>query len=285
MKRTVFAIGLLLGGCGADGPAPDDSSAATNEALERAPDARPFYAFEVRGHVFEFVQPGGAGLVLVEKSPIGAASLLDGVDVRRPSVSDMYRHLKPGTEVPRELLEFEARVELVSLPGEALPGPDISAPEGSPQRASLPAPGQHTTHEGGSAHFQSSHCPTQPDPATGFSFYEEHSPKSTRLFCWANGYTGTWTESSSAKVLTHDVAAVFRSVRYEMKVQGWSAGWDVLQGQQTRFNGWNGKFWDCWCVPICACGDQDYNVKSMSGKVFDGTQGPSTWRFGGGFWK
>lgn len=286
MKRTLIAmvaLGALLAGCSAnDGT---EAPSVDTQKHELAPDAKPFYEFEAGGHLFQFVQPGGAGLVLVEKTAVGETSLLAGYSAERPSVTAMYQYLKPGAKVPQELLDFDAKVKLVASPSAALPDPEVPPPQGSPQLAPASEPGQHTAHEAGAAHFQSSHCPTQPDPGTSFDYYEEHSPQSTRLFCWSGGYTGTWTESSTAKVLTHTVAAVFRSVRYEMSVQGWSGGWDVLQGQQYLFNGWNGTFWDCWCVPICACGDEDYNIKGMSGKVFDGTQGPSTWRFGGGFWK
>ncbi len=217
MKRTLFAIGALLVGCGADdGTTPIGTEPPPVETEARAPDAVPFYEFEVGGHRFQFVQ-AGAGLVMHESSPMDAPSLLEGFRPAKLTVSSVHQFLKPNAAVPQELLDFDSRVELVVPPGEALPDPEIPPPQGSPAVAPAPLePGQRPMHEAGGAHFQSSHCPTTPSPSTDFDFYEEHSPHSTRLFCWSGDHIGPWTESSTAKVLTHEVAAVRSSVRYEM---------------------------------------------------------------------
>jgi hypothetical protein len=255
-----------------------------------SPPAEPFFRFEVRGHTIEFVETPGGGLVVSEIGNTDEPSVMVGLDPKRASPTKIYTTLTASATVPPELLAYEER--LAALPRSeiaSVPDAEIAEPVGSPDAASSvdTIPGQRLMHEGGSAHFTSSHCPTSPDAGVQWNFFEEHAPIATRTFCWAAGFTGQWAESSTAKATTQEVAAVVGNVCHNLSLPGWSGSWTVTPGTTNRVWARNGTFWDC--CGICACGDQDIHERGISSTISTGAPGCNafglTWRWGGGFWR
>lgn len=287
MKALLGVLGAcLITACSVESSEPPASlEGVAEEGSELAPPAEPFFEFHVHGHTIQFVETEGGGLVVSEIAPTDEASIMTGIDAEEALPSEIYQALIPGAGVPPELSEYEARMGAFVTERPTSVDPEVSARSGSPDIAI--APGSRLTHEAGGPHFAESHCPTTPDSGVQWSFYEEHAPITTRSFCWSAGFTGAWTESSSSKATTQEVAAVVGDVCYNLSLPGWSGSWTVAPGTTQRFWARNGTFWDC--CGICACGDLDIHQKTITGTISTGAPGCNaaglTWRWGGGFWR
>jgi hypothetical protein len=291
MMRSLGFVALscfVLAACAVDtSDGISETGVDPNEtAIPLEPAAVPFYRFEVRGHTIEFVETPGGGLVVAEIANSDEPTVMVGVDAERAAPSAIYTTLTANEAVPAEILAYEERIaNLPRSQGRSEPDPEVEQPLGSPEAAS--SSGVRLMHENGADHFTASHCPSAPASGVEWDFYEEHAPKATRKFCWAAGFTGQWTEKSTAKAATQEVAAVVGSVCHNLSVPGWSGSWTVSPGKTHRVWARNGFFWDC-CF-ICACGDQDISEKTITSSISTGAPGCNdpglTWRWGGGFWK
>jgi hypothetical protein len=250
-------------------------------------EAQPLAEFDAKGHTIRLYAGSAGDVVIAERKSPQERSVLEGLpdDI---SLTSLYSRFQSGP-VPAAIVEFDAR----AIPPDgseaeiAATAPAAEA-SGSPKVASEAAPGLRLTHEDGTGdHFRAAHCATTPSSSIP-DLWTMNPPTAVRTFCWASGFTGSWTETASARVLTQAVSAISGDICYTLSTSdGTSMQFNIFQGEQWDFNWRNAVYDDTSSCPpwpfACGAVPRRIRIKTMNGAV--GCASGDSWRFGGGFWK
>jgi hypothetical protein len=277
----LFAAACAEGGDGAVDEAP--SAPTVGDTAGAEPEA--FGKLTLREHTISFYDEGDGVFGVAERGPIGEPSLLD----RFPSgasPSEIFARLDAGP-VPESVLEFERRHHIVS---------SLNLDDADAESAATETRDGFVVlkHEAGASHFTSSHCPPEPFPAVWSGFAEGFHRSSaqtntnivTRKFCWSAGHSGSWTESSTAAVMSNVVSAVSGSICFTRVKDTGSATWTILQGEQMTYNTFNRPA--VWNPPCggSACSSLYASVNApLSASVGCANDAGDVWRWGGIFKK
>lgn len=280
MRTLIGFLVLVVAGCSGTGPAQPlaDESIEEDAMPVDVGTSRELARFDAEGHAVEIHELSPGSLLIVERGKLGDPSRLERL-IGATSLSDLYSRFAEGP-VPQSLLEFEGR--LPPHGGTELPDPDQDTGAPPPPKPAGGTPGPRLMHESGSAHFGSAHCPDEPASGT-LSIGTD--PVTVRQFCWASGYTNSYTESASAAVSTHEIGAASGNICYTVKDDETSRSYEIASGEYLRVWRSNERIWyDVPCPSGAVCsGVTMPRVATMSGAV--GCASGDTWRFGGGFWK
>lgn len=177
------------------------------------------------GHTVNFVVTDAAGVVLYERWLAGQESVLD--DIEDTSITGIFDALRPGEEVPAELLEQESGSNLLDAP----PAEDtVAVPEVEPAPAELALLEKHLTNDG--AHFRAhNQCPTVMD-RVNFGGEERNTVSDV---CWLEVMGPGNTASISATHSAAYIGATIGNTGITTVVGGQVVNsFTVLEGEQVR---------------------------------------------------
>lgn len=313
MKRIVISLLLATTACATGVDDPSESAAAqeprsaTEASAEQAPSVlagsgkqlegagQQLAQLEIGSHSIELYELAPGALAVVEDSPFDAPSLLDAVPLEA-SATDIYEQFAVAP-APPAIVDFQARarasadlqrlrpIQPAQLDARAeAPGllassaPDVRVLAGPPPVSDLGA-------DPGATVFERDFCDFVP------SFNLGTDPVRVRRFCYPEGRVGSKTESATANILIHHVAALlFGDVTYTATTRladgsPSTTSWTVAPNRLKRFRLANEYVWyDVPCPSGAVCsGVMLPRVGVVTGKVSDPDN--TYWRFGGSFWK
>lgn len=313
MKRIVISLLLATTACATGVDGHDESAAvpapqrATESSVEHAPSAlagsgrqlegtgQRLAQLEIGSHSIELYETAPGALAVVEDSPFDAPSLLADVPLEA-SATDIYEQFA-AAPAPPAIVDFQARarasadlkrlhpMQSAQLDTRAEPhgllatsAPDVRVLAGPPPVSDLGADPLATV-------FERDYCDYIPSYNLGTD------PVRVRRFCYPEGRVGSKTESATANILIHHVAALlFGDVTYTATTRladgsPSTTSWTVAPNRLKRFRLANEYVWyDVPCPSGAVCsGVMLPRVGVITGKVSDPDN--TYWRFGGSFWK
>ena len=278
---VLAASSSLLAGCSAADVASGEQVSTPAGEGATAEYAQPLIEFEAKGHLVRAYELKAGALALGERHNGEEAALADLPEAMK--LSEIYTRFNSGP-VPEAILQFEERAELAAnedFDPEAEAADLAQTPDGAPKFA---APGLGLKFEGGPEHFRQDHCPSVPGPYDYSNLVP--NPIAVRLFCWADGHIGNWTETGNARVAKIHVASAAGTTNVTLQGEGINQTFPVFNLEQWDWVWRNGTYWDrsgCRPWPIACSPPLKIRQQTMNATVQPDSGG--VWRFGGGFWR
>lgn len=170
-RTTLFLATLCLGtaGCGAQ-----DTTSPAQPAVGKVSAAQTVLATVTTGdgREIKFIGLAPDDVVIAEKYEEGQEPVLEGDAINHKSLSDLYRVVEPSSEVPKALVDAQARIDLAR--SSAPPTADIVA---IPKTAvTAPSEGQKFYTAGEQAAFAQKYC------TASASFCEQFGPTGPAIY-------------------------------------------------------------------------------------------------------
>ena len=241
---TTIALIATLAGCsaGVDGTsgAPEGTAAAP-AVTESIHEPTPLYTIQLEnGHTVEF-HDFGSGVGIMERGPAGAtAPQVHRIPGQPDTLTSLYASVAPGKPLPPELAVVEQRI----LGNALMSPPTVRGLDGEHRTVSAPSVSSGgeaaaTTTSGGKIHPEwNNWCGNE---CCDWNWVHNTMCTATDQFTWFNFNYG-WSVENGTNMSNWDthVCAAWGTSNFQTIVDGgFSANWNVVQGNWANFIWWD----------------------------------------------